>query len=86
LAIERNRQALLRILASLVAMAGLAGTTAFTSPQGPAPRQSPPPGGLTTADLPTRGRWNPGPLSPFPAISTAPSPGCCVRPKLRRGG
>ena len=62
LAIERNTEALKRILAALVAMAGAA---AFTSPCGEvdakrrvgvAPPQLPPPGGLTTADLPTRGR------------------------------
>ena len=62
-AIQNNLEALKRILTGLVAMAGLAG--ALTSPLwggrreasgGVATLKIPPPGGLTTTDLPTRGR------------------------------
>jgi hypothetical protein len=68
-AINHNLEALKRILAGMVAMAGL-GDAALTSPQDPGPGEvdakrrvgvamlkRPPPGGLTTADLPSRGRW-----------------------------
>jgi hypothetical protein len=68
-AINFNLEALKRILAGLVAMAGLANF--FTSPlrggrreasgggcnaEETPTRQRPPPGGLATADLPSRGR------------------------------
>jgi hypothetical protein len=102
-AIERNREALKRVLAALAAMAGLAGGAAFTSPLrgepapdlirgrreasgGVEPQLLPPPGGLTTTDLPTRGRENLSSPPPCRAVSTAPCCACCVRPKPRRGG
>ena len=65
LAIMKNLQALKRILAGLVAMAGLGCGDSFTSPcggvdakrrVGVATLKRPPPVGLTTTDLPTRGR------------------------------
>lgn len=66
LAIEKNRAALMRVLAMLVAMAGLAGGEAFTSPLRGGRRSpdrrvgvslAPRPHPTLRVDLPSRGRW-----------------------------
>ena len=77
LAIEHNRQALKRILATLFAMAGFGSGGQFTFfPQEGALAQN-------------RAQAEKSKLSPaltLPAISIWPFFGCCARPNPRRGG
>ena len=78
LAIERNREALKRILAMLVAMAGLGRQSAIASRQSE-PAQAA--DGPTDCLLPTADC-----RSPCRAISTARSCACCARPNPPPGG
>ena len=90
LAIEKNREALKRILATLVAMAGGA---AFTSPLWGGRREASG-GGCVLAITPTRRSDDRRPPdkgevnfpATLPAISTAPCSACCDRPSPPCGG
>lgn len=73
-AIERNREALRRVLAALVAMAGL-GQSAIGSRVRRRPPTALP---IARCRLPT--------AALCPVISTARSCACCARPRPRRGG
>jgi hypothetical protein len=78
-AISSNLEALKRILAGLVAMAGLGNRQSAIASRQSGQAADDPTSPIAYCRLPTA-------ASPCPAISTAPYSGCCVQLNQPRGG